>query len=239
MKRLALWGLLGAALATPSIAMPSVARADIDDWTEVEAFHPSPEHFGIELRIGSYTPLNLGAGWTDIFGSDLGPLIGLELHYYPVRIPYLGLIGGGGGLGWSQYAGTARPATGSGQGEVNTFEIVPMHISLVWRFDTLARELEIPIVITPKVGFEFVYWSTGTATTGEADGWSMGPRFAGKVSLELDFLEPRAARQLDEEWGVNHSEIFFEPWYSMAGDLFGSQLPVSGWGWVIGLGLTF
>ena len=68
---------------------------------------------------------------------------------------------------------------------------------------------------------------------------AVGPRFAGKVSLELDFLEPRAARQLDEEWGINHSEFFFEAYYSMAGDLMSGQLPVSGWGWAIGLGFTF
>ncbi len=238
MKRAALLGLVGAALWIP-FAAPSGARADIDDWTEVPAFHPSPEHFGLELRVGSYTPLNLGSSWNTRFGSDLGPLLGLEFHYYPVRIPYLGLIGGGAGLGWIQYTGTARPVSGSGQGEANTFEMVPITAVLLLRFDTLARELGIPIVITPKIGFDFIYWATGTATAGEADGWSIGPRFAGKVSLELDFLEPRAARQLDEEWGVNHSEIFFEPWYSMAGDLFSAQAPVSGWGWVVGLGLTF
>src|SRR5690606_26505152 len=161
-----------------------------------------------------------------------------EVHYFPVRIPYLGLIGGGGGLGWSQWEGTA-PAAGGGQGENTSFEIVPIHVDLVWRFDTLAREVDVPIVITPKVGLDVVYWATGTGGVGEADGWSIGPRFAGKVSLELDFLEPRAARQLDEEWGVNHSELFFEAWYSMAGDLIDSQLPVSGWGWVAGLGFTF
>lgn len=237
MKRLALMGLVGAALST-SMA-PSEALADIDDWTEVEAFRPSPEHFGVELRIGSYTPLNLGSGWNDVFGTDLGPLLAFEIHYFPVRIPYLGLIGGGAGLSWAQYTGTARSPSGTGQGEDNNFEIVPLTFGLVWRFDTLARELRVPFVLTPKVGLDVVYWSTGTATRGEADGWSIGPRFAGKFSLELDFLEPRAARQLDEEWGVNHSELFFEAWYSMAGDLVGSQLPVSGWGWVVGLGLTF
>lgn len=239
MKRLALMGLVGAALSTSIAADPSAARADIDDWTEVEAFRPSPEHFGVELRIGSYTPLNLGSGWSDVFGTDLGPLLGFELHYFPVRIPFLGLIGGGAGIGWAEYSGTARTASGTGQGEANDFEIVPLTFALVWRFDTFARELRVPIVITPKVGLDVVYWATGTATTGEADGWSIGPRFAGKVSLELDFLEPRSARQLDEEWGVNHSEVFFEAWYSMAGDLAGSQLPISGWGWVLGLGLTF
>lgn len=230
--------LLVSVLAVAALA-PSNARADYDDWTAVEEFHPTPEHFGIELRVGSYTPLNLGASWNDVFGGDIGPLLALELHYFPVRVRYLGLIGGGAGIGWSQWSGVAMPTAAGTQGEANGFEIIPIYVNIVWRFDTLARELGIPIVITPKIGLDIVHWSTGTATRTEHSGWSIGPRFAGKVSLELDFLEPRAARRLDDEWGVNHSEVFFEPWYSMAGDLISGELPLSGWGWVAGLGLTF
>lgn len=235
MKRL----LPCAALAL--LLAPSAARADIDDWTEVEIFEPSPELFGLELRVGSYDPLDLGDDWGRVFGGDLGPLIGVELHYFPVKLRYIGLIGIGAGVGWAQYTGTAQRADGgtSTQGEPNTFEIIPLDANLVWRFDTLARELDVPIVITPKVGLDLVYWNTGVSSRTEADGWAIGPRFAGKVSLELDFLEPRAARQLDEEWGVNHSELFFEAWYSMAGDLTDAQLPLSGWGWVAGIGFTF
>ncbi len=234
MTRAALTGVLAVVALVPSVAL-----ADADEWTAVEEFHPSPEHFGLELRVGSYTPLNLGSDWTSVFGSDLGPLIGFELDYYPVRIPYLGLVGGGAGLSWSEWTGTAPAATPGEQGEVQAFMMLPMHVVLALRFDTLARELGFPLVITPKVGIDIVYWTNSTATENVASGWSVGPRFAGKVSLELDFLEPRAARQLDEEWGVNHSEIFFEPWYSMAGDLISSQAPLSGWGWVVGLGFTF
>lgn len=230
-----------ACAALALLLVPSLAHADVGDWTEVDLFHPSPENFGLELRVGSYNPTNVESGWPSIFGSDLGPYLGVELHYFPVRIRYIGMLGAGAGIGWAQYTGTARaadPASGA-QGEENSFEIIPMNLNFVWRFDTLARELKFPLVLTPKVGLDVVYWTTGIAGETEGDGWSIGPRFAGKVSLELDFLEPRAARQLDEQWGVNHSEIFFEMWYSMAGDLASSQLPVSGWGWVAGLGFTF
>lgn len=232
---LALW------LAPALLLAPDVARADVGDWTEVDLFRPSPENFGLELRVGSYNPINLGDGWSSTFGSDLGPYLGGELHYFPVRFPYIGMIGGGVGIGWAQYSGTALAADpdSGAQGEANSFEIIPMNANFVWRFDTLARELDVPLVLTPKVGLDVVYWTTGVAGRTEADGWRIGPRFAGKVSLELDFLEPRAARQLDEQWGVNHSEIYFEMWYSMAGDLTSSQLPISGWGWAAGLGFTF
>jgi hypothetical protein len=155
-----------------------------------------------------------------------------------VRIDYIGMLGIGFGLGWSKWSGAAMAADPGGAAGSTTLEMVPISINIDWRWDLLARELDIPLVIEPKIGLDAVYWGTGTGGTGEGSGWSLGPRFAGKVALELDFLEPRAARQLDEEWGVNHSELFFELYYSMAGD-FGGQFPVSGWGWAIGLGLTF
>jgi hypothetical protein len=216
-------------------AAPASAQDALDDWTEVDSFVPSPESWALELRVGMYTPINLGDTWGEYFGSDLGPMIGFELHYMPLRVRYLGMIGGGIGLGWAQWEGRAV-ATGGGQGESNTFEVIPLNLMVSWRFDTFARELDIPIVLTPKVGLDIMFWNTGTGGVTEGAGVSIGPRFAGKVSLELDFLEPRAARQLDEEWGVNHSEIFFELYYSMS-DLTG--LPVSGWGWSTGIGLTF
>jgi hypothetical protein len=229
---------LRAALLALVVLGTSPARAQdmaLESWTEVDAFVPSPEHFGFELRIGSYTPLGLGDSFSDFFGGDLGPMLALELHYFPVRIQWLGMIGGGVGIGWCQWEGTANEV-GATAGESNTFEVIPINLMLVWRWDTLAREIDLPIVITPKIGLDVVYYSTGTGGVTDDSGWSLGPRFAGKVSLELDFLEPRAARQLDEEWGVNHSELFFEAYYSMT-DFVG--LPVSGWGWTLGLGLTF
>ena len=234
-----------AAGAIALLAATGTAHADPEDWTAPSTYTASPEHFGLELRLGIYTLEGLGAdfGSPQYFGGDVGPMLSFELHYFPWRIPYIGLVGAGGGLGWSQWD---TPSPGSvptgGEGENsdrNVFEIITMRPFLLLRFDTLARELNFPIVLTPKIGLDVVYWLTGAGSTTEASGWSIGPRFAGKVSLELDFLEPRAARQLDEEWGINHSEIFFELYYSMAGDLIQDQLPVSGWGWAAGLGFTF
>ncbi len=240
MRELAKMGLpllgLGLVLAASS---PGRAAADIDDWTDVPEYTGSPEHFGFELRVGMYQPLSLGEAFSspDYFGGDIGPEMSMQIHYYPGRIPYLGLIGVGLGLGWSQWD-TNRPGGGATDTERNVFEIIVLQPMVQWRFDTLAREARIPIVLTPKLGFDFAHWLTdGSGST--PDGWSIGPRFAIKLSLELDFLEPRAARQLDEEWGINHSELFAEFYYSMAGDLFPNQLPMGGWGWAAGLGFTF
>lgn len=216
------------------------ASADVDDWSDVPEFTGSPEHFGIELRVGMYRPEGLGDRFFsgDYFGGDIGPHLSMQIHYFPGRIEYLGLFGFGLSMGWSQWD-TESP--GGSEGDRNVFEILALQPMVLWRFDTLARELNVPIVLTPKLGWDFARWLTdpGSGSNPSPEGWSLGPRFSGKVSLELDFLEPRAARQLDEEWGINHSEVFVEFYYSLAGDLISGELPISGWGWAAGLGFTF
>lgn len=226
------------ALATAASLTPSLAHADIDDWTAVPEYTSSPEHFGLEIGVGIFTPLGLGDAFSGgaYFGSDVGPELTASVHYFPWRIEYLGLIGAGLRFGWSQWD-TETPNNMMTQR--NWFEVFTPGLHLVWRIDSLDYYLDIPVVLTPKIGFDFFVWQTGVGSRTEAAGFAIGPRFAGRVSLVLDFLEPRAARQLDDEWGINHSEIFFEAYYSMAGELSDNQLPLSGWGWTAGLGFTF
>ena len=106
--------LRGATLLALLQLVPVAASADPDDWSAVPEFRGSPEHFGLELRVGMYFPLNLGDAFSsaDYFGGDVGPDLSAELHYFPGRIPYLGLLGGGIGVGWSQWD---TPAPGGGE----------------------------------------------------------------------------------------------------------------------------
>ncbi len=231
--------LAAAALAATLGLTASVARADLDDWTEVPQYTSSPEHFGLELRVGIYTPTGLGDlfnGENGYFRNDVGPHLSAELHYFPFRLEYLGMLGLGAGFGWSQWD-TEEP--GGMAGDRNTFELFDPRAFIAWRIDPLDYYLDIPLVLTAKVGLDFMVFQTALGSTNEATGFAFGPRFAGKLSLVLDFLEPRAARQLDDEWGINHAEVFFEMYYSMAGELISGQLPVGGWGWAAGLGFTF
>ena len=67
-------------------------------------------------------------------------------------------------------------------------------------------------------------------------GRSIGLRWGVTFALELDFIEPRAARRLDEDWGINHSYLFVE----LYGSLLGSSIPMrDAFTWSAGLGLTF
>lgn len=205
------------------------------EWEGVPEFVASDERFTFELRLGAYQG-NLGPA-AAAFNGDLGPLLELELDVHLVRIPYIGPLAIGGHFGWVEWTGPATASGGSNVGDTG-MSVLPMGLVAAWRIDGLARELSVPFVVTPKIGVDFGYWRTGTAGTSDAEGWSIGLRWAVQFALELDFLEPRAARRVDQEWGINHTVIFCELFGSTMGG--GSFLPVgSDLAWVAGLGLTF
>lgn len=208
------------------------------EWSSMPEYTPSDENFTLELRIGTYQP-DIGPSFST-FRGDLGPMIGLELDIHAVRIPYIGPLAFGLAFGWAEWTG---PATASGStadvGETG-LSLVPFTGMAVLRIDALARHLDIPFIVTPKFGIDLGYWQTGTSAGTQADGWSAGIHWAVQLALELDFLDPRAARRLDNAWGINHSELFIELYGSTMGSFSNSMLPVgTPITWAAGLGFTF
>lgn len=211
------------------------------DYAVDPLFEPSPEQFTAELRIGAYRP-DLGPAFESSFGGDLGPQIGAELDVHIWRIPFIGPIAGGVSFSWVEWNGAARvvdTTAGTNVGQTG-MSLINFNALLVLRVDGLARHLEVPLVLTGKVGPDFGFWSTGTEGITQADGWSVGLRWAVQAALELDFLELRAARRLDDEWGINHSYLFFELFGSTMGQWSSDMLPVgTSLAWCAGLGFTF
>lgn len=228
-------------LGVAALLVPARAGAQAigSEWEGVREFEPSPEQWTFELRLGAYRP-SLEPYFTTAFGGDLGPLLELELDVHVVRIPFVGPLAIGAHFGWVEWTGAATTtSTGTGNIGGTGMSLLPMGLIAVLRIDVLARELDIPFVISPKLGLDFGYWQTGTAGVTDADGWSLGLRWAVQAALELDFLEPRAARRVDQEWGINHTVVFFELFGSTMGTL-GTGLPVGAdLAWVAGLGVTF
>ncbi len=243
---------LGIALAVLAlVSLPRGARADegeqerherspvLGEWSTEPLFVPSPESLTLELRVGAYRP-DLGPAFERAFHGDLGPLVALELDYHLVRIPYLGPLQFGARVGWVEWTGDAVSSTGQTNVGSTGMSLVPLSALVSLRIDALSRYLSFPLIFTPKLGLDFGYFQTGTSGVTQADGWSIGVDWGLQLALELDFLEPRAARRLDEEWGINHSEIFFELFGSTMGSFSDRQLPLgSSLAWAAGLGLTF
>jgi hypothetical protein len=242
------------AVATALTALPSMATAQTEDrdashedghvvgssYAVDPIYTPSPEGFTLELALGTYRP-DLGNAFSTTFGGDLGPYLHAELDVHLFRIPYVGPIAIGGSFGWAEWDGAATAATSTGTNVGSTgLSLVNLSFVAVLRVDVLARELDFPLVLSGKIGPDFGYWQTGAGGVTQADGWSIGLRWAAQIALELDFLEPRAARRLDDEWGINHTLITFELFGSTMGQWAGNQLPMgTGLAWVAGLGFTF
>lgn len=242
---------LAGAIALLAIPMSASAQADTDaahedgslvgsSYAVDPRFVPSSEGFTFELRVGGYQP-DLGAAFGATFGGDLGPFIGAELDVHMFRIPYIGPLAIGASFGWAEWDGPATAATGGTTNVGSTgLSLVNMNLLLVLRIDGLARHLDVPLILSAKVGPDFGYWQTGAGGTTQAEGWSIGLRWAAQVALELDFLDPRSARRLDDEWSINHTEIFFELFGSTMGQWSDNQLPMgTGLAWVAGLGFVF
>lgn len=217
-------------------AVPRAAAQDYSDMTGERRKIESPEWFALELRVGPYTP-EIGAAFDETFAGDDGWMLALELDVLIYRIPYVGPIGIGAGIGWAGYsAGAFAAADGTRVQEETTLDLVPLNIMAVLRIDALARYLDVPFVFFGKIGLDYVLWDTNTGESDDASGASPGLRWGVGLALELDFLEPDSARTLDEEWGINHAFIFGELYGSNAG---GDSLPVGDTTIAVGLGFTF
>jgi hypothetical protein len=233
---LALAAGLGGAWAANAL-WPGAARAQaLEEWSE-PTNPASPERFAVEFRFGSYRPDTGDEAFTRYFGEGGSFLAAFEFDYLPLRLPNLLSFGVGAGIGLTSFSGKAVDASGRATDEETSLSLVPMNLVAVLRVVALPRLLGIPFTFAGKLGLDMVHWSASTGDNDDGSGLSTGLRWAVQAALELDFFEPRAARALDEEWGINHTMLFFELYGSTAE---GGSLPVgTGLSWAAGLGLLF
>ena len=228
-------GALCAALA--ALPARAVAQTDEDLMPEARQFESS-EQFGIEFRIGPYNPeMDDNDAFDTFFGDDAGPLLALELDLIAYRIPDILYLAGGGGIGWMNFDGNTRDDTGDSTSEETSLEVIPLNLLGVVRVDALPRKLSVPVIFTGKIGYQWARLSTESGGADEEDGWSVGLLWAVQLGLDLDTFEPSAARNMDEEWGINHSFLFFELFGFMPND---ESLEIGDdVSWTAGLGFMF
>lgn len=214
------------------LASSAAAQMEEDLIPEQRSF-VSPELFALEFRVGPWEPDATGF---NNFYKDLGPLLELELEFLPIRIKNVAYFGLAGAVGHAAYSAGALTSDGSRATEESTFSSIPLSVLAVARLDVLPRTFHAPFIFTGKLGYSWVHWDTATGGKKDASGWSHGLRWAAQAALDLDTFEPAAARALDEEWGINHSYLFFELWgLSTAG----KSLELDTTSWIAGLGFIF
>ena len=238
------------ALAALLLLAPALARAQMDDDLKpADRSFVSPERYAFEFRIGPYDPDPGGDGAFERLYDDLGPLVAVELDVIALRIDDVLYLAGGGLIGTGGFDGKAldcgdldAAACGAAANfdsratEETSFQIIPLALMGVVRLDVLTRKVGIPFIFAGKLGYQWMHWDSETGSNSDGSGWSLGLIWGAQVALDLNFFEPRAGRNMDEEWGINQSTIFFELY---GFDTTSDSLDLGGLNWAAGLGFIF
>jgi len=231
--------------------------------------YESPQHFAFELRFSPWSPgvdsdpgLKGATPYATTFGTGALVFVGAEFDWQALRIPHVGTIGPGAGIGYTKASGNAafapyngtschQPPDGSQclttSGETTSLEIFPMYVVAVLRADALWRELHVPLVPYAKVGLAYAIWrasnSLGTSSANGVTGagGTFGTQLGVGLAFNLNVFDEYAAKNFDEAMGVNSTYVYAE--YSRA-DLQGlglqsNPLRVGTQTWTFGLAFEF
>ncbi len=228
--------VVGVTVATIAVDRSAAeAQVTLESETTSRAPKERPKDlFAFELKAGIFTPKSNSA--FDQTFNDEGPLVAGEIDAFFYHVPFVGPVGLGLGLGWADYSGEATRGDGGEPNEITDLTIFPISILGVLRIDALPRYLNVPFTFGLKLGMDMVPWRSRTGGQLAGSGVSLGLRWAGQVALELDFIDRRASKHMETEWGVNHVFLFFEGFGSHAN----SSFPLGNdFGWTAGLGFLF
>ena len=236
-------------------ALPSAASAAVPGFEPIS--HESSQDFALELRLNSSKPeIDSAAGlatkpYDSTFGGDRQLGLGMELDWQFLRVPHVGSLGVGVGVGrWSTSAKAVNYVDLSATGDDTTLELWQFSGLGVARLDALA-DAGIPLVPFAKAGLGCSLWRAfgpdGTYESKKADGSghrsvgaSYGFQWSAGLALLLDQLDPSSAKNLDQAMGVNNTYLFVE--YTNArlrSSTAGNALWVGGDSYTAGLALEF
>jgi len=254
----ACWGVLLASALLVGVGLrPARAQTFASEAELVEGEghrFRSPQRFAFELTFGPYRPNVDGEfggrrdPYNEYFGSGHELLSRIEVDYQFFH--RFGSLGIGVGAGYFTVTGTAPVADGTGfpSGDQSTMKVIPMNLSLVYRLDYFLDNYKFPLVPFAKVGLDYAYWqitdgNDSIATDsmgGRGRGGTMGWHVAGGLALVIDFLDPDAAHDFDEDLGVNHTAITFEFFHSDISGLGQSnKMHLGDTDWTLGLLIEF
>ncbi|MFO0724511.1 MAG: MXAN_2562 family outer membrane beta-barrel protein [Myxococcota bacterium] len=215
---------------------------------------------GFEVKGGPYIPDMAkddasGAGdaaFRQVFGKNGGsvspnPLfsVGLDLQLFRK----VGTAGVGFGFGFMQFVGRGYFKTsGTRSLDTSVLNLAPLELTLFYRFDWLSDKTGIPLVPYARGGLVYDLWwvtnGTGdiarvTGATAADDVIARGGKFGatGKVGVAilLNFLEPEAARNLNETTGIRGTYVFGELSVSSVNGFGGSGFDFSDRTWSVGV----
>lgn len=226
--------------------------------------YASPQAFAAHLKFGPYRPAvdeqfgNGRAPYREVFGDDSSLLMQIQFDWQAVPTP-VGPLGVGLLYGFFSESAHSLTADGRSQADETSLRAHTLAGLLVFRFDLLARHTPVPLVPYAQIGLDYyIWWVTegdgsvancpencpfdddpqNVKARGGAWGWQASPG----IALLLDVFDPRAAKVLDSEMGINHSYAFFELLLADVdnfGDKEGNTLHLGDRTWMAGLAFEF
>jgi len=210
-------------LALALVAVPVTAHAEIPG-VRYDG-HNSSQDFALELRLIygkpdiDAAPGLTGKPYEQTFGSDSRFGYGAELDWQFLRIPHVGSLGAGVGVGrWATSAKAVNYVDLSPTGDDTNLVLWQFAGLGVFRFDALA-DIGIPFVPFAKAGLGYTLWraygpdgtyGSRSASGNRSLGASYGFQYSVGLALHLDRLDPSSAKNLDEATGVNNTYLFVE-----------------------------
>ena len=252
MKRLALASACGLVVAVVFLS-PDEAQAIELGTPASEHPYRSAQNFHLEIRFSPYRPqidddpkLNGATPYAKNFGTVPRFYFGMELDWQTFRIPYVGTIGPGVGVGRVGAGRDVKTVSGRNSADQTNLTIYPLFLVGVLRADYLFHNLGFPLVPYAKVGVGAGIWratdasGTSSATNVSGKGTSWGTNVAIGLSFALDSIDPGASRNMDNATGINATYLFFEGyWLSLNGIGQSNALHVGSNSWTTGLAFEF
>lgn len=214
-----------------------------------DAFADSPITGSLELKLGGYYPAIddefSGAGpYAAAFGTDSRFYGEMEVGFFFWQ--GFGKLGAAYHVGYSSATGNALAADGTSSSDETSFSVLPNRGSLLYRFDVLQENVNIPIVLVGKAGLDYVLWwsentngDTSKVAGESASGGKWGYHAALSCQLLLDVIDSSSAATFDMNWGVNNSYFFGEYMMTKIDNFGGSGLDLSDNLWLFGLAFEF
>lgn len=178
----------------------------------------TPRNMFFEAKLSPFTPLidrrfadvDLGERpYQAIFGGT--PLLMGEIELEYQFFQKFGSLALGASVGYGEKFGHARAAiSGSEIPQGTGLRLLPAKALLVYRFDWVKEHYHFPLVPYAKGAVVMMPWWVVNGVKLEANGFKFGLAGVLGLSLELDFIDPRLARDFDNSVGVNHTYIFAE-----------------------------
>ena len=211
----------------------------------------SPRNFMAELKFGPWRPdvdkeFTTKKPWNDTFGG--GYFLTSQVEFDWEFFKQVGVLAVGGSIGYTQAKGHGLLESGAKSTDPTKMHLLPLSLSLIYRFDYLMQRFKFPFVPVVKGGLDGYFWwvTNGVGSVSKAaDGTrGRGLTFGGHASVglmfQLDSLAPMMAQTLDDEMGVNNTYLFAEYTWNWIDD-FGSKtsMNLSSRNFVAGIAFEF